>query len=73
MCVQEAYGNLQPLSWEVFVHRRKVCMFYVGVYIGERVWSLCVCIFGCAGDSCNVRELQVWLDSFGKMLFVRSM
>lgn len=37
-------------------------MFYAGVYIGERVWSLCVCIFGCAGDSCNVRELQVWLD-----------
>lgn len=39
-----------------------MCMFCVGVYVGERVWSLCVCIYGCAGDSCNVRDLQVVLD-----------
>lgn len=37
-------------------------MFYVGVYVGERVWSVCVCVYGCAGDSCNVRDLQVLLD-----------
>lgn len=37
-------------------------MFCAGVRVGERVWSFCVCIDGCAGDSCNVRDLQVWRD-----------